>query len=313
MDLAPLQTAPPQTATINSLDYGLRLPLYRRPASRMLIRAVIAAMLIAAIAYSVYQISSHWPLFRLYYLQHECITHPVPPGVQIYSSAQPSVIYSNPQFDALYQSLPPSYNWPDSHRKTIPLYQGVRTPKNGAKRFIAVYAEVFLWPDPKAYDIVELTAINRPMTLAPAECNQKFSLTATSIGALDRAGDLILRAKPNVLLNSAVEDPSDGSHWTTTFDFSAYRYVDDYYLQPGGGIRINEHVFKWPIGPDGSRLASGLKDISAIVQSPSNLFIAPPTLTPTIVPYRLVPPLPASNGPIYLPSAQPQNPPPTSR
>jgi hypothetical protein len=247
MDSAPSQQ--PQTQPPNTLDYGRRAPLLGRRGFRILRRFAIAAILITAIAFSAYQIRSNWPALHLYYLQHECLAHPIPPGVVVYSSDQPSAVYKSSQLEPLVNEAQAGLYPPYNSMQRVPVYFGIRQASNGTKRFIAVY--VVLEVRPGAEPVVALFTINRPTTLAPPETlDQNFLVDSDDSGEQPEA-------RPNVLIYSGVEDPYDKSRLTLRFDVCKTHLVVDCVVQPDGSIVLQQSLLPWPLEPDGSRRPSG--------------------------------------------------------
>jgi hypothetical protein len=241
-----MDPTPPPPASPNSLDYGPRPRLHRRPFLR---RIAIVAILITAIAFSIYQIRSHWPALKMYYLQHQCLTHPIPPGIQVYSFANPSATFKSPEFDAFVaQFPPPAFSIPKMQR--IPLYMGIRQAADGTKHFLAIYASIPAWPG--ASEDITLFGFDCPTHLAPpSNYAAPFGMGRVNLKMFGLMPIPLL--DPQVLIYSAVEDPNDKSHLTITMDVNAYRFVEDFSVHSDGMIYGRQQILEWSIGPDGSR------------------------------------------------------------
>jgi hypothetical protein len=260
-----MDSGSPQARPPNSLEYAPPISLQRR-VFRTFRRLAIAAILIAAIAVSIGQIRSHWPALRLYYIQHECLAHPIPTGVQLYSSAQPSAAYASPHFDALFRELGLPADFPPSSDKLVPLYLGTRQAEDGTKRFLAIFITAATTTSTgNVYDL-KLFMINRPTGLAPPEEYGQGQL----LEHIQWSPDIFTpSAASHILIDSAVEDRSDKSHVTVTLEVNALHYVDDLYVIPGGGIRIRRETVR------SSTLSEG--SVSGFTYSPGKL-------TPDIIP-----------------------------
>jgi hypothetical protein len=236
------------------MDNG-HTPLRRRRVFRLLRRLTIAAILIIAIAISVNWTRANWPLLRLYWLQRECIVHPISPGIQVYSSAQPANALHSQELNAFLNEFPRqvygSYAPPPTN--PIAVYLGTRQATNGRSRFIAIYATVDVTSDKgsdKATDVY-LFGINRPIGLAPLEVyDQNFHLAQGDwLGTTYLTG-----ARPGVLINSGVEDPNDKSHFTIEFDCEELHTIVNCYLKPDGTLSYKQQNIEWSVAPDGTRI-----------------------------------------------------------
>jgi hypothetical protein len=155
----PMDPAAPATAPM-PLDYGLRRPIHRRPVIR---RAIIAVVLTFAVILGVEEIKAAWPSVRLYYLERQCLAHPVAPNTLVYSSGSPPLAIQSPQLDQfellaspngpylmvpwraqlrIFEVSPETYN-SVSTRATASVYVGTRHASNGVTRFLGIKAHVF--------------------------------------------------------------------------------------------------------------------------------------------------------------------------
>jgi hypothetical protein len=214
-------------------------------------------ILITAIAYVVHQIRSNWPAIRLYYLQHECLAHPIPPGTQLYSSAQPAAAYKSPEYDALFAQLRLKSGMRVRQAKVVPVYVGTRRAADGTTRFLAIGAEALAGPRPSDYQNIysynepryeeSIYIINRAARFAPSENYvQVPPIISMSFGP----GSFITDGSPDVLIRSAIEDPNDPSHVTVVFDLEAGHYVLEFHVQPGGGIQMTGETRRREIADD---------------------------------------------------------------
>jgi hypothetical protein len=255
---APAQSTPSTPTSPNPLDYGHRPRLHQRPLLR---RLALIAILIPAIAFSVHQIRSRlWPALQLYYLQHECLAHPIPSGIQVYSSRDPLLDYKSPQFDALFAKLGP-LGFKRAGFRIVPVYLGTREAKDGARRFLAIYA---LASSPSN---IYLIRISRPTGPAPPDKPpQNFIMDQTTPDLLGMYVNP--NAQPRSFIYSATEDPNDSSHFTITIDVGPSRHVGDYYLQPDGSITMHTQLLQWDIAPDGfTRLPPGPKPVPGTIHT----------------------------------------------
>jgi hypothetical protein len=228
--ISPAVAAPPA-----SLEYVPRAPLYRR---RKFYRWIVAAVVVG----SLIACKPWWSVLhrniRLYYFQHECISHSIAPGMIVYSSNSPPITTSSPELirfvnEIRFQTV--------FNPREIAVYLGVRRASNGRSRFIAVTASC-LYQHGVGANIIFL-ALNRSTGFGQATSVDQL----TNFGGV-YASDLpyypFPKSIPEVVIYSAIEDPADTSRFSIAWDMMWRHYVMDCQLLPDGHISCRTWYFE---------------------------------------------------------------------
>jgi hypothetical protein len=252
------QPAPFPTIRPDSLDYGRPVPLRRRRGFR---RTVVVAFLIFAAAFAIRPLRYYWGSIWLWQLQHQCLTHPIPPGTLVYTSGSPPQVVQSAELNRLFANYGytpgPFYstNWPlaqlDPKHDTIAtstVYVGKRTATNGRTQFLAITACINLYNAKEIELIFDIW--DTPMALSRNQSALAGGVIPGLYGLPVRAG---ANVSPRLKIYSATEDPSDPSHFSFTYDYDAWHCTIDCWLQPNGSLRSQGHEQLWTIKPDGTR------------------------------------------------------------
>jgi hypothetical protein len=174
-----------------------------------------------------------WRRVKLIYWQHECLTHPIPPGTIVYSSGSPTVSVVSPQWNRLSVTMDPF-----ARTSLATVYLGQRVAPDGARRLVALTATSWAFHDDVLLEAstIELGGIYTSPTVT-GDATIEFS-----------ANDLPEppAGQPLFVVYSAVDDPSNPAHFTFCLDIADERYSCDCWLLSTGAIRIDKTVSKRP-------------------------------------------------------------------
>src|SRR5580693_6073292 len=107
MDASPAPPDPQPAEPVSAvLEYGQKLPLHKQHRVR---RWIIPAALLFLSCMLLQQVPPIWHRIQFWRSQEECLKHPVPPGILVYSSGPPVIAIAQPQvarFFNLYKAMP---------------------------------------------------------------------------------------------------------------------------------------------------------------------------------------------------------------
>jgi hypothetical protein len=231
------------------LEYGRNPGVNRRRIIRI---AVLLLLCTAAGELLIKYGPTIWRASCLYYYEHECLSHPIPPGVQVYSFRQPQMAFHSPATTGLLAQIIDAWRsrMPMSS-KFVPVYVGSRTANDGTTRHIVLCAVASLAPG--RISSLYFFAFQLPGSFSLKGGIPLMRFIGGSGDALIRSSYTPTKAKFDIVIYSAVEDPNDPSRFTFTFDWNADHYVENCQLSPNGIIDVQENVYRWNTTQSGER------------------------------------------------------------
>jgi hypothetical protein len=228
MDPAPIQAESPKP-----LEYGRDPGANRRRIIRLTLLLLLGS---AAVDSLIKYVPTIWRSTCLYYYERECLAHPIPPGIQVYSSGPLFTAFTSPQTAGLIGQIRPGrlVNSPGSFS---PVYIGSRTDWEGKTRCIAIFA------------FTPTSMYERPYVVYGFELPSRFLFhdysgsTVIADSGWPDTGSIVFTGPPPVVIYSGVDNQKDKSRFTLTFDVHPRHYVDDCQLLSDGSIQVQEQIF----------------------------------------------------------------------
>jgi hypothetical protein len=234
-------THPPSSP--QKLQYAPKLPLLRRiRRGRWL---TMAAILIVAALSPMWWSRLSRRLEGIYW-QHECLVHPIPSGIVVYSSGPPaSSIVSHPwmRLDAIAA--------PMGALSSGTVYLGERTSHDGSRELVAVDVNAIL--DPTAaqpnlragVEVVARALKEGNLMTAPSETSEILYGYGGGYGAMLPHAAPVVTVNPEIVVHSAKEDPADPAHFQFFYDLESERVYIDCWLD-NGGVRMDGSIQRRP-------------------------------------------------------------------
>jgi hypothetical protein len=172
-----------------------------------------------------------WNDIRLYYFQQQCLGHPVPPGVVVYSSGPPAVSVRSPQCAAVYGPCPFKLTF-GAQQSVVTIFTGKLQASNGIRRFVTVEGSVD-WKAGKGGSVGFATTTSQ---LGRADT----ALRGLAGGGTYSFGLPRNLPNPQITVYSARPDANDLSH--ISFDATVFNEREhwDGHLQPDGSLKMTE-------------------------------------------------------------------------
>jgi hypothetical protein len=221
-----------ETDRSTQLDYAPRPANANR--SRFFQVSIVFAIVLATYLERAWPLGI-WQHFRVFYLQKQCIKHPIAGGTVVYASGSPIISIRSPQEAALTAeySIPPYWTPPPS---ASTVFMGNLVAINGVRRLITIEAAVSWLPGHGADARIFWTAGDSGMT-KPLRGDRGFMDRDTTIVS---PGDVApAPSAPEVEIRSAIVDPKDPSHITFTVRVFSYTCHYDGKLLPDGSLLLN--------------------------------------------------------------------------
>ena len=213
------------TSESPQLDYAPRSQSARR---RVIYRWLIAASIVLALYFCRDWPAEVWQDSRVYFLQVQCLRHPVQPGIVVYQSGTPAICVAVPQVAALSAAYWRHPSW-TAKQKVSTVFSGELGTNRGLRRVITVESGVREGPglDATATFFTTSAALGRPITVI-----------STGGEASSSWGIPIAPPTPVVVIYSANTDPKDPSHIQFICLFFDTKQVWDGYLRDDGSFDL---------------------------------------------------------------------------
>jgi hypothetical protein len=178
-----------------------------------------------------------WQRLQEIYWQHECLTHPIPPNIVVYSSGPPVmslVSHEWSRFDAVMS--------PMGTRSSGTVYLGERIAYNGLRQLVAVDAivnQTALHANTlqSFVTVVARTMKQGSLIAAPAETSSQMDACIYTVILPQRSSRSVLL--PQLLIRSATEDAANPAHFQFYYDLASARVAYDCWLLPEGTVRLD--------------------------------------------------------------------------
>jgi len=246
----PLPTPPPPTSP-QQLHYARRPPLLQRLRTG---RSLTLLAIVVILALSPKWEPPVWQRLQEIYWQQECLSHPIPPGVVVYSSGPPVVsVVSRPwsRLDAVVS--------PYGARSSGTVYLGERTAINGLRKLIGVDVTV----DPFANRLGAQVAVTiNARVIQEGGVMSAPMETENAWEGYERDSSMILpqpsgdpASKPTLVVYSATEDLANPAHFRFYYDTASGRVVYDCWLLVSGSVRLDRTRLSGPTTTSSSQPA----------------------------------------------------------
>jgi hypothetical protein len=234
----------PPPSSPQKLQYAPKLPLLRRlrrgrwlTMTAILIVAALSPMWWSRLSRRVEGI----------YWQHECLVHPIPPGIVVYSGGPPVVSKVSQAWMKLDAIAAPM-----GAISAGTVYLGERTAHDGTRQLVAVDADVILNPasiSPSArvgVEVVARTLKESDLWAAPSETSGRLYAYGGPYGLKLPHMAPVTIVKPEIVVYSATEDQVDPAHFTFFYDIQSERVNMDCWLEDGA-VRMDRTVEARPM------------------------------------------------------------------
>jgi hypothetical protein len=215
------------------LDYAPKPPVLRRSRAY---RGVIAVAIILTAYFGQHWPYQVWHHVHLHMLEQQCVQNPIPSGVVVYSSDNPSAAIASPHAATLYAATRSDYPWgtaiPGGTHATV--FAGKVSRGYGNSEFITIeaYASYSLLPDERDAQIQ--LVVNE---FSPDLTNRSIYGPSISLGT--RAHPVPKPPRPEVLVYSATRDVSDPSRIHLRYCILDDEYQVDGILAPNGQFGLD--------------------------------------------------------------------------